>query len=341
MGAFEYTRSTPPAASARASSKATPPATSASCCASRALLPVAVNEVASRRAAASLAAFGFGSRIADSAQPISRWSRASSRRWSAPALPLEEALLAVSQQTDKPRVRSVVLGVRARVMEGHTLADGLGDFPGSFPGDLSRNGRGRRAIRATSIRCSSGWPTTPRTAQELRSRTTGAMLYPVLLFVVCIAHRRASCSDFVVPEDRRRVFENSERVAAAPHADADRDSDFLRAWGIYLLIVDRRGAVWLHALAARRGQPRRAGIGSCCGCPLIGKVVRGNNAARFARTLQHADRQRGAGARGAAHLRRGRHQPADAPRGRRMRPCACAKAHRSAARSARAGCFRR
>ena len=49
------------------------------------------------------------------------------------ALPLEEALLAVSQQTDKPRVRNIMLGVRSKVMEGHTLADSLGEFPSSFP----------------------------------------------------------------------------------------------------------------------------------------------------------------------------------------------------------------
>src|SRR6202034_2543702 len=48
-------------------------------------------------------------------------------------LPLEEALLAVSQQTEKPRVQSILLGVRARVMEGHTLATGLSDFPRVFP----------------------------------------------------------------------------------------------------------------------------------------------------------------------------------------------------------------
>src|ERR1700757_444761 len=48
-------------------------------------------------------------------------------------LPLEEALLAVSQQTEKPRVQSIVLGVRARVMEGHTLADGFAEFPRVFP----------------------------------------------------------------------------------------------------------------------------------------------------------------------------------------------------------------
>src|SRR5829696_6019558 len=49
------------------------------------------------------------------------------------ALPLEEALLAVSQQTEKPRVRNIMLGVRGKVMEGHTLADSLAEFPTSFP----------------------------------------------------------------------------------------------------------------------------------------------------------------------------------------------------------------
>ena len=53
-------------------------------------------------------------------------------------LPLEEALLAVSQQNDQPRTKGILLGVRSKVMEGHTLADGLGDFPQTFP-DLYRD----------------------------------------------------------------------------------------------------------------------------------------------------------------------------------------------------------
>jgi general secretion pathway protein F len=48
-------------------------------------------------------------------------------------LPLEEALLAVSEQTEKARLKSIVLGVRAKVLEGHTLAAGLEDFPHAFP----------------------------------------------------------------------------------------------------------------------------------------------------------------------------------------------------------------
>ena len=48
-------------------------------------------------------------------------------------LPLEEALLAVSQQNETPRTKSILLGVRGKVMEGHTLADGLAEFPQAFP----------------------------------------------------------------------------------------------------------------------------------------------------------------------------------------------------------------
>src|SRR5436190_21148615 len=48
-------------------------------------------------------------------------------------LPLEEALLAVSEHTEKPRIKSILLGVRAKVLEGHSLAVGLEDFPHAFP----------------------------------------------------------------------------------------------------------------------------------------------------------------------------------------------------------------
>ena len=53
------------------------------------------------------------------------------------SMPLEEALTAVGEQSETPRVQSIVMGVRAKVMEGHTLAEGLTDFPRAFP-DLYR-----------------------------------------------------------------------------------------------------------------------------------------------------------------------------------------------------------
>ena len=62
-------------------------------------------------------------------------------------LPLEEALLAVSQQSEKPRVQSIMLGVRAKVMEGHTLADGFSGISEGVPRDLPLDGVRRRELR--------------------------------------------------------------------------------------------------------------------------------------------------------------------------------------------------
>src|SRR5258708_513586 len=93
------------------------------------LLPVSVTEVAQKEARRQRS-FSLVRRV--SPGDLSLFTRQLATLTRA-GLPLEEALLAVSQQTEKPRVQSIVLGVRARVMEGHTLADGFAEFPRIFP----------------------------------------------------------------------------------------------------------------------------------------------------------------------------------------------------------------
>lgn len=51
----------------------------------------------------------------------------------AAGLPIDEALRAVSEQSEKQVVKSMVLSIRAKVLEGHTLADALKEFPRAFP----------------------------------------------------------------------------------------------------------------------------------------------------------------------------------------------------------------
>ena len=94
------------------------------------LLPVTVTAVAQRRGASASARFNFTRRV--SAGDLALFTRQLATLVRA-GLPLEESLLAVSQQTEKPRVQSIVHGVRAKVMEGHTLADGFAEFPRIFP----------------------------------------------------------------------------------------------------------------------------------------------------------------------------------------------------------------
>ncbi len=196
-------------------------------------------------------------------------------------LPLEEALLAVSQQTDKPRVRSIVLGVRSKVMEGHTLADGLADFPGSFPEIY-------RATVAASEQSGHLDAVLERLAdytdnrQQLRSRTLSAMLYPVLLFVVCVAIVFFLLVS-VVPKVVE-VFRTSEAQLPILTQLLIGGSDFMREYGVWLVIAIA-GAFFLFNRWLRVATNRRRWHAFLLRLPLVGKVVRGSNTARFARTL--------------------------------------------------------
>ena len=100
------------------------------------------------------------------------------------ALPLEEALLAVSQQSEKPRIQSIMLGVRGKVMEGHTLADGLSEFPKVFP-EIYRStiAAGESSGRLDGVLERLADYTESR--EVTRQKVLGAMLYPIVLSIVC------------------------------------------------------------------------------------------------------------------------------------------------------------
>src|ERR687897_160887 len=196
-------------------------------------------------------------------------------------LPLEEALLAVSEQTERPRVRSIIMGVRAKVMEGHALADGLHDFPAVFP-ELYRAtvAAGEQSGHLDTVLERLADYTESR--EQLRSRTLTVMLYPVLLFIVCVSIV-AMLLTFVVPKIGKQ-FENSKAELPFLTQVLIAFSDFLRNWGLLLLAIIILGSIgfvrWLRDPAARRRFDS-----FLLRLPLIGKVVRGNNTARFARTF--------------------------------------------------------
>ncbi len=48
------------------------------------------------------------------------------------SLPIEEALAAVAQQTEKQFVSALIMGIRSKVLEGHSLASSLREYSNSF-----------------------------------------------------------------------------------------------------------------------------------------------------------------------------------------------------------------
>jgi general secretion pathway protein F len=196
-------------------------------------------------------------------------------------LPLEEALLAVSQQSEKARVRSVLAGVRARVVEGRTLAEGLGAFPGVFP-EIYRAtvSAGEQSGHLDAVLERLADYTENR--QVLQQRIRNAMVYPVLLTVVCLGIVSLLLG-YVVPEVVR-VFEAGDRALPILTQILIALSDFIRGWWWALIAAAVAGAYvfrsWLRQPAARRQFDHLK-----LRTPLVGRITRGNNAARFSRTF--------------------------------------------------------
>jgi general secretion pathway protein F len=244
------------------------------------LLPVAVNEIVEQQSSGARRHLGFRFQRGLSAADLALVTRQLATLVKS-GLPLEEALLACSQQTDKPRVRSVILGVRAKVMEGHTLADGLADFPGSFPEIY-------RATVAASEQSGHLDAVLERLAdytdnrQQLRSRTLSAMLYPVLLFTVCVAIVFFLLVS-VVPKVVE-VFRTSDAELPILTQLLIAGSDFMRQYGVWL-VIGLGVAIFLFTRWLRVESNRRRWHQFLLRVPLVGKVVRGSNTARFARTF--------------------------------------------------------
>ena len=277
MGAFEYTALDPTGRERKGVLEGDTARQVRQLLREQSLLPVEVNEVAQEEIRRK-ASFSF--RRGVSASDLALMTRQLATLVHS-GLPLEEALMAVSEQSEKPRIRTIVMGVRAKVMEGHALADGLADFPNVFP-EIYRAtvAAGEQSGHLDTVLERLADYTENR--EQMRSRTVNAMLYPILLFAVCIGIVFMLLT-FVVPKIVKQ-FENSKADLPILTQALIGISDFVRDWGLAMIAAIVAAAFlfrrWLRDPAARRRYHA-----FLLRLPLIGKVVRGSNTARFARTF--------------------------------------------------------
>jgi general secretion pathway protein F len=244
----------------------------------RGMLPVAINEVMERERSQNRRGFSLGRGMSAADLALVTRQLATLLR---SGMPLEETLLAVGQQSEKPRLKSILLGVRSRVMEGHTLAAGLADFPQAFPEIY-------RATVAAGEQSGHLDPVLERLAdytegrQQLRQRVSHALIYPIILTVLAITIV-SGLLIYVVPKVVG-VFENTGQALPIFTRMLIAGSDFLRDYGFVVLALLALGAFvfsrMLRQLAFRRRWHRFV-----LRLPLVGRLARGVNTARFTRTL--------------------------------------------------------
>jgi general secretion pathway protein F len=196
-------------------------------------------------------------------------------------LPLDEALLAVSEHTEKPRLKSIILGVRAKVLEGHSLASGLDEFPHAFPTVYRATVMaGEQAGQLDTVLERLADYTESR--HGLRQKVVQAMVYPVLLTSIALVIIVVML--IVVVPKVVGVFETTGQQLPIMTRVLIGVSDFVQNWW-FLLIAIVVGTIVLVARALKNEDVRRRVHGWILRAPIVGRVTRGLNTARFTRTL--------------------------------------------------------
>ncbi len=196
-------------------------------------------------------------------------------------LPLERALTALGDEAEDPRQRELVAHLKSEVNAGSPFARALGGVPREFD-DVYRGvvaaGEQSGALGQVLERLADDL----EERQELRSRLIGATLYPaivsVIAFVIVIF-----LVTYVVPQVAS-VFTSSKRALPALTVAMLAISAFLRQWGWLLLLGAAGGATTLMLMLRNEAFRERFDAG-WLGLPLIGRLSRGYNSARFAGTL--------------------------------------------------------
>jgi general secretion pathway protein F len=197
------------------------------------------------------------------------------------ALPIEEALLAVAEQSEKPRQKNMMMAVRSKVVEGFGLAEALGDFPSIFDTlFIAMVAAGEKSGHLDVVLNRLADYTENR--EKTRSQVIQAMIYPGLMMFFAVAITVLLLT-VVVPKIVTQFEHMGQGLPPITQIVMD-ISTFLQAswmWVVIALVGAIIGAQRTLRIPAMQLKFHRWILG----VPLIGKVNRGLNTARFARTL--------------------------------------------------------
>jgi general secretion pathway protein F len=244
------------------------------------LMPLKVDAVDERSEGFATGSSNKGSRRSISPGDLALVTRQLSTLVAA-AMPLEESLYAVAQQTEKPVIKSMLLGVRSRVVEGYSLSESMAVFPKAFD-QLFRAmvAAGEKSGHLEGVLDRLADYTEQR--QVMRMKTLQALIYPIVLTLVSIGV--ISLLLVVVVPQVVEQFQHMGQALPLATRILIGASDFLRDYGLFAVV----GIVLLSLLVQRQlrhPQSRFKFHRSLLGWPVIGRVSKGLNTARFARTL--------------------------------------------------------
>ncbi len=199
----------------------------------------------------------------------------------ASGLPLERSLSALSDEAEDDRQRNLIANLRAEVNAGAPLARAMAQHTREFSPVYT-------AVIAAGEQCGHLGGVLERLADDLEERQAlkgkliGAALYPAIVTLVAIVIVVFLVS-YVVPQVAT-VFAGTKHALPMLTVAMLAISSFVRSWGWWLLgaiVLIAAGARWALTIPAFRQKFDAAWLR----LPLVGRLARGYNAARFGSTL--------------------------------------------------------
>lgn len=197
------------------------------------------------------------------------------------ALPIEEALLAVAEQCEKPRHKNMMMAVRSKVVEGHGFAEALSEFPYVFDNLF-------RAMVAAGEKSGHLDTVLNRLAQytenreKTRNQIIQALVYPLIMMTVAVAVVIMLLVQ-VVPTIVGQFDQMGQGLPTITNILIS-ISNAVQNYGIYAAILL---VLIIFSVAKLLTVPRiRLKYDEkLLRMPFVGRLTRSTNTARFARTL--------------------------------------------------------
>jgi len=247
---------------------------------SQALVPLQVEPVAAGKGQGRTGASGWFTRPVFNSTSLAVWTRQLSGLVSS-GLPIERALAALAEEAEDERQHQLVAALRAEVNAGSSFAKALEQHPREFSDIFC-------AVIGAGESSGSLGPVLENLAddlearQALQSKLIGASLYPAIVTLVAIVIVIFLVS-YVVPQVAG-VFAGTKRALPFLTVVMLGISDFVRSYGWFMLVVLLLAAVGFR-LALKNEAFRERFDAQWLHLPLIGRLSRSYNAARFAGTL--------------------------------------------------------
>ena len=250
----------------------------------QALIPLAVSPVAGDASQAHASSTGwrrwFGGGRVFSSTTLAVWTRQLAGLMAA-GLPLERALTALTEESESDAQRDLVASLRAEVNAGSSFGRALSGHPREFSHIYTAVvGAGEQSGNLALVLERLADDLEER--QALQQKLVGAAMYPAIVTLVAIAIVIFLMS-YVVPQVAN-VFAGTKRALPTITAVMLAMSDLIRQHGWLML-----GMLVVAAMAARFALAQESIAlkfdAFWLRLPLVGRLARGYNAARFASTL--------------------------------------------------------